>query len=995
MPTTPVLKGRPPLIPVSENAWGAPSPSPTEAQKGRTPGSRSTPAKRNRDTVDSRSPGRMVALNSRCNYETPFVDDRGGKKSKILSSGKRVSFGGNSVRIISQNSHDSFSKTLTKDRETSSTYLELERIRTPPISKRNPDMVSGVNDDSDMDTFSATRLPIRISDSPSRANFRKGSDKSPRSPAVRRSSVFRASGRQSFGLFVDEDVTMACRDIRIDPIADEVTQTLPLFPAQPKGEPQEPEDEDITCTIGYGLHDMITGARHDGVLTGNKTSNTSCPSSSEDAIPEQFGLQNEVRSDEDIDPDTQEKERPTSPSESPSESLSEEHGIQKDHIKTARHAPVSNKRQDHSLSPSNCREDSSIDNATSGSECAVQTGVRGKESDHPEPEGTVSSINRSHPPTNSQHRPLIAPHEDGQERVGRNDVGENGNIGPQPQSAETMHTSEAPTRDSGVIGPSDAIRHPDTLHGSDSPERLKPVGEALESSGQEATAEYQGLLSSVLSSSESKATEKNSPVHRPADFNLDHHLRGIDVRFDNPTRSVGREASLAPMESFPPKFEQSSSELNSYELMKERYFLEQLRREKKRIKTTISSTREAVKALEKEIETLRPPMVEMLTKYDEHSTKRITAFQCAVKRLRKTSAFEARGEWVASRRVWEKEICDGMDQCCTTLEKDLERTQAKKASVVDLADRFSELEELSHIQRNYEEEGMETLPVVRRIFLREMSQFKDIREAVITEECYKKDAQRKQALLEPLEAKLSRECSELESYVGKGSPALRKMILERHEQSSIIAGVTGISLSKINTNSIALTICGLVNLHFSLHEDRVINTSCKPVSFINKGNTSVLKNLIEGAVTLSSFASRIRAVKMARDIPMVLRRFSHMMMRTQCLLEEAHRYYEIHMGSITNSSTTENGGSPSLHVDLSGCFYSVSLRSQFNVVVSITFRSVRDCTDIQEKVVLKDITRTIGDRPDDNAIQEAILSATGEKPFNLYDAFEAVWGLLR
>eukprot|EP00178_Gracilaria_changii_P018093 TRINITY_DN514_c0_g1_i1.p1 TRINITY_DN514_c0_g1~~TRINITY_DN514_c0_g1_i1.p1 ORF type:complete len:960 (+),score=146.69 TRINITY_DN514_c0_g1_i1:151-3030(+) len=959
MSTTPITKGRPPLIPIQDNgrAFGSPLASKiAKAPRGIGP----TPPKRGREDTERRSPIKSFSRNQGCNYETSTAqddrDDQGNskrKKQKGANSKKRVSFGGNSVKIITE--HGNGRSTLAKPENPPSPIL-MDQLRTPPLLRRNPALLSGVNDDSDMDTLSATRPPSRISDSPSRFTHPRSPLRSSiRSPAQNFSQAERVRDRQSFGLFYDEDITIAVRGKKIETPEEDITQPLRSVGPSPIRRPSEPEDGDITYTLGYGYHDLMNGARDDQPVN-NVNQGLKSPSRV-NAVPEQRNLLEDYGNDDSgplprMDHITAIEADRSRALEDGAEEIEEDFEIHR-----SVYSPNDPQASEARLFENPCSEENPEDGL-------MDNQVLGKDNIETS-KGLISSEGirsetelKSAPPLNEIEADITA------EIVSK---------APQPTESPRVESKQQ-----------ENVRN----SSFESPEIPPVTFEKSDSMNQPTSAKHEGKKVSDTASSPPQPSGISLEVPDSQNLSLDELLRRLDVRFDNSTRTPYREASMAPTDSIPPRFDPNSSQFAIYECGKQLYYMERLRMEKDRLREEIASVSEAIKSLEGEINMVQPPMVQMLGDYMDQSSKRGMEFQCSVKRLRKACAFEAKEKWVDSRKVWEAAITEQLTSCADVLERDNTACESHLAHIHDLCSKLTVAGEPQGPERRVQDQEKG-----QRLLIRDMSLFKDMHDFNATLDIERCSLLKKLAVLEPMEIRLSKERNE-RKQMESSTQALSKRISDMCDEFSTIAAVTGVRMTEISTNLISLTLCGIAELNFMLHEDRIINTTCKPVKLFGGGNKAEFQTLINDSVRILSSAASVKSIKLVCEIPPMLRKFAYTLMKTQYFLEEACRYYMKHMGTFISSTVVEVDGNARQRVLASGMFYSMNLRSHFDVVISWTVYPTENGQNTHQEVEIEEIRREIGQRPDDETIRAGIQKGVRTELFSIYDSFRAVWELL-
>lgn len=485
-------------------------------------------------------------------------------------------------------------------------------------------------------------------------------------------------------------------------------------------------------------------------------------------------------------------------------------------------------------------------------------------------------------------------------------------------------------------------------------------------------------------------------------FTMSDFLKANMIHFKEYTTNTIREASIQQDNIFSPVFKPSSVEDRMNERVRKKSVLNTLRKEIQRMKDELKNVENSCAAYEREVEASNPPIFAEVAKIQDYKCFELTTSRLNMKRLKKISAIQTRQEWVSRRKVWERKICNDINSQVESLQfhiSSFKPMQEKYVNVREMIDeKISEAGLIDRLGEGKEvRSGENTFIVLKRAAFQELSLLRDMREYLSTQKNDEIDLTYRQNNLGPELVALKVDYKELGTFAKANTiQKVRDMVTEAVELNSIISGVTGLNLQGLNKNSICVQAVDMMELNFSLHDDRVINKSFKPI--VNAGVTNpVWQSYANGAIQLLNTQGIVKTVKMTRDIPFALHAISSTLMQAKFIFEDASYYFERKLGSILSGSLKETDTSCYLNLSVLASFYSLTKRSKFDVTVSVnTFLSEGKSGTPKQEVRVDNVVRYFGDCPDNDKLEKVICFAGSKKAgiFSLHNAFLGVWKIM-
>lgn len=450
---------------------------------------------------------------------------------------------------------------------------------------------------------------------------------------------------------------------------------------------------------------------------------------------------------------------------------------------------------------------------------------------------------------------------------------------------------------------------------------------------------------------------------------------------------TGREGSIAPL--------QSASNINRfstaglvYEGAQEESQLRHLEKCLENIENQMLEDLQEIENMNAELERTSP---KAFVKVCQLKRKRdTTLFSLHLKRLYKISSHQAKHHWVSSRQEWEKGIKDSIERQIKSMNEDGKSLQDSEGEIVHLKEkRWSEGTDKSLTIPE------EDVVVMRRTVVHEVSFVRDLRKFVATQEVDEDDINRQRSKLMTKKARLSASCKKLESYAGADTfEKLKKMATEKKELNMILYGMTGLKPLHLKKNNIILRAFDMVDMNFSIHDDRVINVSCKPVEY--PWCPKEWQTFLDGVAKMTGSASRLRDVEFVRDISHTLFCSTGAIICAKAAFEDVAQYLSERMGKLVSVSL--NGGSE-IELRVLAEFYSWTKRCKFDVTACWRTSAENKANGIPRQTIeVVEMTRHFGAGPSDDAIRRTIesvnLDGTAVGNMKLSAGLNNIWSLL-
>lgn len=485
-------------------------------------------------------------------------------------------------------------------------------------------------------------------------------------------------------------------------------------------------------------------------------------------------------------------------------------------------------------------------------------------------------------------------------------------------------------------------------------------------------------------------------------FNFERFLTAVEVVFGQLERP--QRPSIMISSEWQPDFALDSEEGRVYEQVMSQDVLETLQLQMEKYEQLCAAEESKAVLLQAQIEEEGPPLYTKVASVESIPFHELEFYRVKMKSLRKISYLKARSEWVLNRQTWERDICSNIQSRIQT-HKQVEEAERKSAenykSLLQSLMRGAEELELDEIlmnARSQDDESEQTMQV-RRDFIQEFSIYRDCRNYLISEMKEEEDLERQKADLLARSTKLSATAREIRPYAAAASTTtLRKMVAERSDLNSIISRVSGIVPMQIDKNLICLRLEDMLEVQFSLHDERVINTSCRPTEYAEIESYPVWKSYLDGAVSFATSNGGMKLARYVRDIPNALFRSVQLLSHTKNAYEDASRYFETHLGTLESASLDYEEGNPSVHLTARASFYSLQARCKFDIVVELVTAVVGQEIDcMRQDLVIQEVVRYFGPTPKDVQLADTLTSCSTSAcgSLSISGGLMGIWNLLQ
>lgn len=512
-----------------------------------------------------------------------------------------------------------------------------------------------------------------------------------------------------------------------------------------------------------------------------------------------------------------------------------------------------------------------------------------------------------------------------------------------------------------------------------------------------------------LSSSASRPSEPNvdrsdTETNRGVNFSFRDFLQAVQLNFDRKAETRQRGQSLAPQNFEKDSFPRPSLEGIVYESVRKASVLETFSHQIAVLQGKIAQSKEGTNVNEGQLESSQAPIFRRMAEVESMAIHEITMYRVNMKRLRKLYTLDNKDEWVTGRQVWEKNLIGKLSAASAALSQDsvtlgdsLEEHRVANALFVEqvaglgLGGAFNN----DRSSKEFTEEDIKK----QRAFIQEMSMLRDRRCFVDSLKQERHDLRTRKEATAPRKNSLTRTCFEMRKKTNANSEkGTRKRIIEQMELNSIVSGVMGVNLVRVNKNNISLRVLDIMDIQFSLHDEKVINISCKTVAASNKASCPVWRPYMDGCISLVNWRGGIKSAKFVSDIPRALFDCTSALRQARLVYEDAVLFLDKNMGRIITGGLRQDEEYPVLYLTMEASFYSLTLRSKFDIVVTVTTHlPAEESSSLKQDVALEKVQRYFGHRPDDEHISSALLESglRGDGMYSLSGGFCGVSALLR
>lgn len=545
-----------------------------------------------------------------------------------------------------------------------------------------------------------------------------------------------------------------------------------------------------------------------------------------------------------------------------------------------------------------------------------------------------------------------------------------------------------------------AIRRDDTsasslshsnLPGASAPEKqVSQSSHSLESDPSQSTTRH-------LSRQESASQTLAECPTKPCTFsNFLQGLRTFGISLDLPSIS-GRDSFMPPPEPGFHRFDRSTMEGQILDGARKRTVLSVLNEQIKSLRAMVKQEHEVLKQVETQLEIKQPSVFKKICNVELLDARERTAYGLNLKRLRKVCTLQAKIRWVESRKVWEQDILNHLRSMETGLGADKKALQRSCSSLEAIAQRVgAPLTTDENDNAGFDENAI----IARRTVVHELSSLRDLHRYVTSQAEEERELQSTNAELKARKEELIRQLEPLERFAEADNEAkLHKLLSEQRELNTIVSGVSGITLTHVSPQRIAVRVASCMEVQLSIHTEKVINVSCKAVH-VGPTRPAYWKGYIDAIVGVAISISQLRSIKLLRDVTPSLFAASEFLLRARFAVEEAEAYCLGNVAEITKAglytdvfdASSGNGGA--VQVEIQASFFSVKKRCKFDLrvahIVSVEYGDVRS---VNQAIELYEVDHIIGDYPSGDTIREVVMkgSQTQGNMLSLQSGLNRLW----
>lgn len=498
-------------------------------------------------------------------------------------------------------------------------------------------------------------------------------------------------------------------------------------------------------------------------------------------------------------------------------------------------------------------------------------------------------------------------------------------------------------------------------------------------------------------------------------------LKSYGINFEISSTSR-RDASLLPTEAVFRQFERASVEGQVLEGARKRAVLTVLHEQIQRYREKIETKKEEWKVLSERLEQETPESFCKVCNIDMIGKSEITTYGLNLKRLRKICFLKSKLDWAEDRQVWDREIQDALQDTEDGLKND-KRLVGKARMVLDNAIGNDEYYD-EHMVDGRDEEVNESAVIARRTVVQEMSRMRDLHNYLNSQKEEERELNETMRNLKERKNTLSECVEKLERYAQADTEGkLRKLLQEQKELHVIENGLSGLTVMQVRKNGLDVRLGRCMDVQFSIHEDRVINVSCKAVQmdkYMTKQKERVSDGLcgegdyqsfIEDVNNVAVSSSGIRDLKYVRNIPDMCYRVSMFLLNAKKSLDELEMYAETNDGELISCGVVDvdrdrdrDEAALVVKVVVKCGFFCLKRRCKFDVTAGIStcvggdsgLGLGRGMEEVEQRVEVEEIYRYFGDDPSDETIRNEILKGSEKTNSvkSLSSGFCQLWTLL-
>lgn len=466
-----------------------------------------------------------------------------------------------------------------------------------------------------------------------------------------------------------------------------------------------------------------------------------------------------------------------------------------------------------------------------------------------------------------------------------------------------------------------------------------------------------------------------------------HGLHVCNIEFNGGGVSARRSSLMpSPMCSAETnRFERSSREGRVLGGVRASEVVSLLQAQIRRLREELEYEREEVSELNKRIVLEKPKVFQKLCDINIED-REFSKYSLHLKRLKKLCLIRARLSWVKDRMTWEKHLTNRLTNVEVELIKDIKILRQSCKSIEQVCADDDEAKDVMGKKVGKKD-------FLRARVIQEISQMRNAKGNInsLTE-----DGGELRTLLENVNRDyedMLDDVKNLSRYAETYTEMkILKFLIAGKELNEIASGLCGIVPVRVVPKLVKVMVGGHIQVSFSLHDEKVINISCKPTQCSIRGN--YFAKYMEGVTNVADEISGLRSVKYACHIGQALKCMSMYVVKARAMYDDVETLLQRKLGHIDSAGAVD---ADRYGVEIRAAIECFCVRrpSKFNVYAAGRTTILGDGT-VSQSVELVKVTRVCGTKPSEKRITEALMRGSTQIPgiVSLAGAFEGVRRML-
>lgn len=338
--------------------------------------------------------------------------------------------------------------------------------------------------------------------------------------------------------------------------------------------------------------------------------------------------------------------------------------------------------------------------------------------------------------------------------------------------------------------------------------------------------------------------------------------------------------------------------------------------------------------------------------------------------------------------VWEKELGHRLRNADAELRKDIDklRRNTQAAEQVCSEDNGRDMEDVIGKVPGKKD-------ILRATVVQEISRMRNGKANVVA---LAEDAAELKSLLDEADREheeLEEEIESLSRYAETDSKVkIAKFLTAGKEINAILSGLCGITPVRVAPTQVVVNVGGYIQVSFSLHEEKVINVSCKTV--LCASGSVHLQKYMEGVLNVANEMSEVRQVKYARNIGRTLKRMSMYVLKANAMYEDVEVLLRRKLGRIDSIGRVQ-GDKNGIEIRATLECFCVRRGAKFDVS-AVGRTTLLEGYRVRQFVEMTELNRWCGSEPSDADIVNALRCGSTRIPglVSLAGGFEGIRTML-